>query len=264
MSWIKFDDQWMDHPKIIQAGRDARDMWIASITYCAKHLTDGYFHDNLLPTLAVMAGVDVANCQEFASTLVRVGLWDANEEGYQVHDYLDYNPSKEQALATREARKEAGRAGGIAKASKNPGKTLAKTKQNSAPSPSPSPSLKIEEEGRDEVDNPDEPTGILAPYEHVFVEETKLPPFSGGPERWFKGLKVIQAMGATPEDFRQAIRAQANAAKNGRSYNMTSPASFVTATANVVARRNVKPAVPAMDPAAAQRAAQIASIYRDL
>lgn len=124
MSWIKLDDQWMDHPKVIEAGRDARDMWLASITWCAKHLTDGKFSANLLPSLAVAAGVDVANCQTFASVLVGVGLWDATQDGYSVHDYLDYNPSKEQALATREARKEAGRAGGIAKASKMPSKNV--------------------------------------------------------------------------------------------------------------------------------------------
>jgi hypothetical protein len=127
----------MDHPKIIKAGRDARDMWLASITWCAKHLTDGYFPNNLLPSLAVSAGVDVANCQTFAKTLLQVGLWDSSEDGYQVHDYLDYNPTKEQAMATREARKEAGRAGGIAKASKIPSKTLAKTQQNSTPYPYP-------------------------------------------------------------------------------------------------------------------------------
>lgn len=141
MSWIKLDDQWMDHPKIIRAGRDARDMWLASITWCAKQLTDGFIPLNLLPVLAVAAGINVANCQDFATTLIEVRLWDATDGGYLVHDYLDYNPSKEEVLATREARKEAGKAGGLAKASKMLANKLAKTQQNSAPSPSPSPSI---------------------------------------------------------------------------------------------------------------------------
>lgn len=138
MSWIKLDDQWMDHPKIIAAGRDARDMWLASLTYCSKHLTDGYFNKKLLPSLAVMAGLDVANCQDFASVLLEVGLWDATDNGYTVHDYLVYNPSKEQALATRNARKAAGSVGGKQKASKMLANGLAKSYQNPAPSPSPS------------------------------------------------------------------------------------------------------------------------------
>src|SRR5512146_2680288 len=101
MPWIKLDDQWMDHPKIIRAGRDARDVWLASITWCAKHLTDGYFPAEMLPTFCFMAGVDVANCQDFARTLLDTCLWDIDGEQYRVHDYLDYNPTKEQTLATR-------------------------------------------------------------------------------------------------------------------------------------------------------------------
>jgi hypothetical protein len=141
MSWIKLDDNWMDHPKIILAGRDARDMWLASITWCAKHLTDGYFPKNLLPQLAVMAGIDVANCYTFATRLLDVCLWDASGDNYMVHDYLDYNPTKEQAQATREARKEAGSRGGKQKASnllsKTPSKKLAKLYPVPVPSPVP-------------------------------------------------------------------------------------------------------------------------------
>lgn len=130
MSWIKLDDQWMEHPKIIRAGRDARDMWLASITWCAKYLTNGEFPANLVPSLAAIAGVDVANCQTFANTLVEVCLWDTTPSGYAVHDYLKYNPSKQEVLDTREARKVSGSKGGKAKASnaasKLPSKTIAK------------------------------------------------------------------------------------------------------------------------------------------
>lgn len=163
MSWIKLDDQWMDHPKIVKAGRDARDMWLASITWCAKHLTDGFFPKELLPSLAVSAGIDVANCQSFATTLVGLCLWDVTDFGYCVHDYLDYNPSKEQAEATKVARSQAGRAGGIAKASKNLANNVAKSQQNPSkslprprpPTPVKSPRAKNARGERDpNLDNP--------------------------------------------------------------------------------------------------------------
>jgi hypothetical protein len=49
-----------------------------------------------------------------------VGLWEVVPDGYMVHDYLDYQPSKERVEATREARAEAGAKGGRqAAASKN-------------------------------------------------------------------------------------------------------------------------------------------------
>ena len=144
MPWIKLDDQWMDHPKIIRAGRDARDMWLASITWCAKHSTDGFFPPELLPSLYIMAGIDVANCQTLASTLLEVCLWERTETAYHIHDYLNYQPTKEQTEINKKARSDAGRAGGVAKASKTPSKTLAKSWQKSAPSPSPSISTKVD------------------------------------------------------------------------------------------------------------------------
>jgi len=159
MSWIKLDDQWMDHPKIIKAGRDARDMWLASITWCAKHLTDGYFPAELLPSLAVTAGVDVANCLTLASSLLDACLWDSTDNGYMVHDYLDYNPTKEQTEINRIARSAAGKAGGQAKSKQKSSKIQAngqaKSKQKSTPSPSPSPSP-IKKIGADAPTNPSE------------------------------------------------------------------------------------------------------------
>jgi hypothetical protein len=73
-------------------------------------------------------------------------LWGATENGYSVHDYADYNPTRAEALAVKNARSEAGRRGAEAKQAKswqNPSKPLANgvanDKQKSAPSPSPFP-----------------------------------------------------------------------------------------------------------------------------
>lgn len=189
MAWIKLDDQWMDNPKIVEVGRDGRDMWLASITYCAKHLTDGYFHKNLLPILAVMAGVDVAKCQQIAKSLLNVCLWELDGEMYCVHDYLDFNPSKEQTEANRNARAEAGRAGGIAKASKMSSKSLAKNKQKPAPSPSPSPSLNPKES---------DPLSQFDIIQQHIENTTGLMPDGGNA---VKAINQIIEMGATTDDI---------------------------------------------------------------
>ena len=145
MSWIRLDDSWIEHPKIIRAGRDARDLWLASITWCARHLTDGVFPAEVLPVLVVWAGIDEANDQakvkQIASKLLSTGLWilTTNNE-YLVHDYLHYNPSKEEVEELRAARSEAGRRGGKQKASNRVSKDLAnavaKPKQNASKSAS--------------------------------------------------------------------------------------------------------------------------------
>ncbi|MCK9356986.1 MAG: hypothetical protein M0R22_07590 [Dehalococcoidia bacterium] len=139
MSWVKLDDQFFMHPKVLAAGRDARDLYLAGLTYTAGQLTDGYLPGEALPLIAAMAGV--ADAQGLAERLLDVYLWEKAPSGYVIHDYLDYNPTGDDVRATREARAEAGRRGGL---SKSAGKTLAnpvaKDEQKSAPSPSPSPS----------------------------------------------------------------------------------------------------------------------------
>lgn len=99
MPWAKLDDQYFFHPKVIAAGRDPRDVHLASVGYCAGQLTDGFIPEAALPLIGAMAMVD--NVHECADRLVEVDLWERVEGGYQVHDYLDYNPSGAQVKAQR-------------------------------------------------------------------------------------------------------------------------------------------------------------------
>ncbi len=110
MPWVKLDDAFFDNIKIIEAGRDARDLYIAGLCFCARRLTDGFIPEGQVPRLAADAGVENAPC--LATKLLTVGLWESTEGGYEVHDYLEYNPSRDEALALRQVRSEAGRVGG--------------------------------------------------------------------------------------------------------------------------------------------------------
>lgn len=163
MAWARIDDQFFYNKKVAQVDGPAKLLYLASLVYAANQLTDGFIPEKALKFIASTA--DVANCQEFARQLLDVGLWDASDDGYIIHDYLIWNPSKQQVLATREARAESGRRGGEAKAAKDkqtasklPSKPLAKSCQKSTPSPSPSPSLSstneivCETEGEDDAE----------------------------------------------------------------------------------------------------------------
>lgn len=143
MAWARLDDQFFYNKKIAQVDGPAKLLYIAGLVYVANQLTDGFIPERAVKFIASTA--DVANCQEFASQLLDVGLWDATDGGYQIHDFLAWNPSREQVQHTREARAQSGRRGGLAKAanakqdaSNLPSKPLANDKQKSAPSPSPS------------------------------------------------------------------------------------------------------------------------------
>ena len=108
MSWVKIDDQMSDHPKLIVAGPVAAWFWMCGMCYCARYLTDGFVP---LGQVRKMADMD-HDPLELAEKLVATGLWERTDGGFNVHDYLDYNPSREEVIAARGARMEAGRRGG--------------------------------------------------------------------------------------------------------------------------------------------------------
>ena len=98
MSWIKIDDQFADHPKIVAAGPLAGWLNVCALCYCGRYLTDGFVSSRQVRKL-----IDVDDITPLVTALVTNGLWDEVEGGYQIHDYLQYNPSREKTLADRKA-----------------------------------------------------------------------------------------------------------------------------------------------------------------
>lgn len=112
MAWVKIDDQFTDHPKVVAVGPVAGWLYLCGLTYCSRFLTDGH-----IPAAQVRRLADVKNPDRLAAALVEAGLWESCDGGYRVHDYLDYNPSRERVLQTRAVRADAGSRGGKQKAS---------------------------------------------------------------------------------------------------------------------------------------------------
>jgi len=107
MAWIKLDDQIAHHPKFTAAGPVASWLFIGGLAYCARFLTDGHIPASALPTLG-----NVPTPAKHAATLVKVGLWEKAPDGYRIHDYLDYQPTREEVERRREERRLAGSRGG--------------------------------------------------------------------------------------------------------------------------------------------------------
>lgn len=105
MTWIRLDDQIAHHPKLIAAGPVAAWLWVCGNGYCNKYLTDGFIPTSQLRNLG-----GVTNPAKWADKLVEVGLWDAVQGGYRVHDYHDYNPTKAQVEDKRKKDRDRKRA----------------------------------------------------------------------------------------------------------------------------------------------------------
>lgn len=113
MSWVKLDDNFPGHRKVLAAGPVAAWLHIEGLCYCAQQKTDGAILDAALSKLTQFSKPKAA---KLAARLVEVGLWERNGAGYAIHDYLDYNPSKKSLEERREMKRRAGQAGGLAKA----------------------------------------------------------------------------------------------------------------------------------------------------
>ena len=136
--WSKFDDQFYLNPKNALLSRDEQDLHIAAIIYCNGQLTDGFIPNGALPMLYAWAKLSEsqATAKAIAKQLVEHSYWEIAENGYQIHDFLDWNISREDALARKEERSQSGRRGGLARAKAiakqepklNPSKTVPSTR----------------------------------------------------------------------------------------------------------------------------------------
>ena len=121
MGWLRVDDAFTDHPKIAGLSDRAFRAHVEGLVYCARYLTDGQVPKAKGPTARV------------ASELERAGLWSSTKRGWVIHDFLDYNPSRSETLAKRDAKSMAGAKGAAARWQRPRQSTL------DAPEPLPQP-----------------------------------------------------------------------------------------------------------------------------
>lgn len=126
--WFRVDDKFHSHNKVRKVLADdpaALALWVVAGSWSSDNLEDGFVPDHQLPWL-IPTGADA-----LAQKLVAARLWRRVRGGYQFHDFTDWNKCREQVLAEREARSEAGRKGGT-----NSGKTRSKSQANASTSDS--------------------------------------------------------------------------------------------------------------------------------
>ena len=87
----RLDTGWHAHPKLLRLGLAAMGLHAWSISYCDSTRSDGFVPNGAWPALP---GVNQAR-----ERLVEAGLWVAAPDGYLLHDYTDYNRTREQIAA---------------------------------------------------------------------------------------------------------------------------------------------------------------------
>lgn len=103
MPWFKVDDSFYGHPKRAGVSLSALGLWTVAGCWSAQQLSDGFVPRAMLPMLGGRA--------RDALELVTSGLWVLKDDGWQFHDWPDYQPSRVQVMAEREAERERKRKG---------------------------------------------------------------------------------------------------------------------------------------------------------
>lgn len=99
MPWVRIDEHALHHPKIASLTDGSFRLWVQSLMHCQHFLTDGAVKAMAFRTLT-------AYSPKRHRELVNVGLWDTAGDGVCVHDYLDWNESRESVERKRQAARD--------------------------------------------------------------------------------------------------------------------------------------------------------------
>lgn len=109
MPWANLDDQFPDHPKVVNLSHGAFRLHVAGICHSSRYLTDGRIDACVVPRL-------IPNYSKaMLSELTKRGIWLQVDDSYEIHDYLEWNRSRSEVLAERERKSKGGKKGADAR-----------------------------------------------------------------------------------------------------------------------------------------------------
>ena len=101
MPYLNLDDGYTEHRKVDALSDGAFRLHTSALCYCARELTDGHVPEHRVARL--VPRYRAAHLAE----LVASGLWLPAADGFDLHDYLDWN--KPRAWWTEKREKDAKR-----------------------------------------------------------------------------------------------------------------------------------------------------------
>lgn len=106
MPWARLDDRLPMNPKMAQLSDAAFRLWTHGLAYAAGNRTDGQLTPADLPLVWPTASSTKRN--KAAAELVKAGRWYETADGWEIHDYLEMNPSADEVEATVAVKSQAG------------------------------------------------------------------------------------------------------------------------------------------------------------
>jgi hypothetical protein len=99
MPWVKLDDRFPSHRKVALLSDRAFRLYVSALCWSSENLTEGRITHRELPLVAArLRGAKTA-----AGELEAAQLWDPVDDGWIIHDFLEYNPDRARVQSEREA-----------------------------------------------------------------------------------------------------------------------------------------------------------------
>ena len=125
MAWFKVDDGFYSSRKVLSIPRDERlscmGIWVIAGAWASKEMTNGRVPLSVL--------FEFGATESMIARLISSGLWNSGDGIVEFHDWLEYQPAREEIIQKRKEvstkRSEAGRIG-ASKRWQNDGKRIAK------------------------------------------------------------------------------------------------------------------------------------------
>jgi hypothetical protein len=121
MSWLKIDDGFEDHPKVVGLSDGAHRLWMRAACWCRKphnsRSAPGFVPSSMLHDICrgrVKKSVLVKLTTELVTAtgggMFEFGLWEVVDGGWQFHDWSSYQPenSQQESMSRSESARKAG------------------------------------------------------------------------------------------------------------------------------------------------------------
>jgi hypothetical protein len=100
LSWFKFDDNAVDHPKLASLTDRAFRWWVKGLSYASRFLTDGVLHPMFWKQVPKQSRAELTGAR----------LWDWEDPNFQIHDYLHHQIGKHEIEQDKERNREKAKA----------------------------------------------------------------------------------------------------------------------------------------------------------
>lgn len=95
MPWVKLDDQFAENDKIDHLSDGAFRLHVAALCHCAKNLTDGFIRADRLTRLVPRYKASYIAELTKPHRPDANPLWVPTAGGYQIHDFIEYQKSRQ-------------------------------------------------------------------------------------------------------------------------------------------------------------------------